>query len=130
MPTITRITKKKTGRRKRRYRKRRGYRRRKANPVAHIKIPTIGLPYNMTTYLRFYSRTYNYLLPTDITGPPPTFGANSMGFSLGLNYQNPLNMQHAAGTQPSPMTDALYFCLLYTSPSPRDVEESRMPSSA
>ena len=24
----------------------------------------------------------------------------------------------------------LDFCLLYTSPSPRDVEESRMPSSA
>ena len=23
-----------------------------------------------------------------------------------------------------------YVCLLYTSPSPRDVEESRMPSSA
>ena len=23
-----------------------------------------------------------------------------------------------------------HFCLLYTSPSPRDVEESRMPSSA
>ena len=26
--------------------------------------------------------------------------------------------------------DVLYSCLLYTSPSPRDVEESRMPSSA
>ena len=26
--------------------------------------------------------------------------------------------------------DESYFCLLYTSPSPRDVEESRMPSSA
>ena len=26
--------------------------------------------------------------------------------------------------------DAPKFCLLYTSPSPRDVEESRMPSSA
>ena len=25
---------------------------------------------------------------------------------------------------------AEYSCLLYTSPSPRDVEESRMPSSA
>ena len=24
----------------------------------------------------------------------------------------------------------VYTCLLYTSPSPRDVEESRMPSSA
>ena len=29
------------------------------------------------------------------------------------------------------LTDTLFFsCLLYTSPSPRDVEESRMPSSA
>ena len=27
-------------------------------------------------------------------------------------------------------TLAQLFCLLYTSPSPRDVEESRMPSSA
>ena len=26
--------------------------------------------------------------------------------------------------------DSYYTCLLYTSPSPRDVEESRMPSSA
>ena len=26
--------------------------------------------------------------------------------------------------------DEIYTCLLYTSPSPRDVEESRMPSSA
>ena len=26
--------------------------------------------------------------------------------------------------------DDTYTCLLYTSPSPRDVEESRMPSSA
>ena len=26
--------------------------------------------------------------------------------------------------------DELYFCLLYTSPSPRDLSTSRMPSSA
>ena len=26
--------------------------------------------------------------------------------------------------------NGIYICLLYTSPSPRDVEESRMPSSA
>ena len=31
------------------------------------------------------------------------------------------------GTEINPST---YTCLLYTSPSPRDVEESRMPSSA
>ena len=27
-------------------------------------------------------------------------------------------------------TPCIFVCLLYTSPSPRDVEESRMPSSA
>ena len=30
----------------------------------------------------------------------------------------------------SPKTPGFKSCLLYTSPSPRDVEESRMPSSA
>ena len=30
----------------------------------------------------------------------------------------------------APLDHRLYHCLLYTSPSPRDVEESRMPSSA
>ena len=38
-----------------------------------------------------------------------------------------------AGYQPRAIvksTDVPYICLLYTSPSPRDVEESRMPSSA
>ena len=29
-----------------------------------------------------------------------------------------------------PLVDESISCLLYTSPSPRDVEESRMPSSA
>ena len=29
-----------------------------------------------------------------------------------------------------PRVTVIYDCLLYTSPSPRDVEESRMPSSA
>ena len=28
------------------------------------------------------------------------------------------------------MADHIYFCLLYTSPSPRDRQKSRMPSSA
>ena len=30
----------------------------------------------------------------------------------------------------APIREQFYHCLLYTSPSPRDVEESRMPSSA
>ena len=32
--------------------------------------------------------------------------------------------------QPEYQRNYIYGCLLYTSPSPRDVEESRMPSSA
>ena len=38
-------------------------------------------------------------------------------------------LQALARLLPSQPGEAL-FCLLYTSPSPRDVEESRMPSSA
>ena len=36
----------------------------------------------------------------------------------GLNFKIPF------------IQNVVYLCLLYTSPSPRDVEESRMPSSA
>ena len=35
-----------------------------------------------------------------------------------------------AGTLPESAKSVSKACLLYTSPSPRDVEESRMPSSA
>ena len=35
-----------------------------------------------------------------------------------------------SGISASGRADLLSTCLLYTSPSPRDVEESRMPSSA
>ena len=34
------------------------------------------------------------------------------------------------GLPPQVSSQAVMPCLLYTSPSPRDVEESRMPSSA
>ena len=34
------------------------------------------------------------------------------------------------GSPGSPLVAGSWGCLLYTSPSPRDVEESRMPSSA
>ena len=47
---------------------------------------------------------------------------------FGLEYKNYEN-QHTEifDTENS---DRAFDCLLYTSPSPRDVEESRMPSSA
>ena len=45
-----------------------------------------------------------------------------MGRLGGFNAEN--LQAHEAGE------DLSWICLLYTSPSPRDVEESRMPSSA
>ena len=49
--------------------------------------------------------------------------------SCRFNYEDtPKLVSAALGT---PSSDKIFtFCLLYTSPSPRDVEESRMPSSA
>ena len=49
------------------------------------------------------------------------FGLESQITGLILNVENPSEVENA---------DLIISCLLYTSPSPRDVEESRMPSSA
>ena len=38
--------------------------------------------------------------------------------------------QYSAYLEYTALKDQCMICLLYTSPSPRDVEESRMPSSA
>ena len=40
------------------------------------------------------------------------------------------HVDHGKTTLTAAITTVLASCLLYTSPSPRDVEESRMPSSA
>ena len=62
--------------------------------------------------------TYNYAAIT-----VPSFGQNQpLGIAVissGDDMMSELSVHAAYG-----------FCLLYTSPSPRDVEESRMPSSA
>ena len=48
------------------------------------------------------------------------------------DYRNWDQLEHAHDylLYPENIGENLSFCLLYTSPSPRDVEESRMPSSA
>ena len=50
------------------------------------------------------------------------------GVSLGLDAGQTLALTGESGSGKS--TILHISCLLYTSPSPRDVEESRMPSSA
>ena len=61
---------------------------------------------------------------------------NRLLLAADIAFQNPLLYQDVNFDQKVSPVDALQvinhlnFCLLYTSPSPRDVEESRMPSSA
>ena len=57
--------------------------------------------------------------------------------SYDLKFENYLNSAWDDGLKDSPVYASMLGdkrfnkdCLLYTSPSPRDVEESRMPSSA
>ena len=42
----------------------------------------------------------------------------------------PYNFQGAGGIINTGPIEDIYYCLLYTSPSPRDRTRSRMPSSA
>ena len=51
-----------------------------------------------------------------VGGTTPSYGVTKAAVELAVNYDTTI------------MT--MIRCLLYTSPSPRDVEESRMPSSA
>ena len=55
-------------------------------------------------------------------------------FDAGVNGSNGADVVIHHNNAISPPDDGnyeqYYICLLYTSPSPRDVEESRMPSSA
>ena len=60
---------------------------------------------------------------------------HSLGYSPvkqqgnGLWYKSPLREEHEPSFKVN--TDRnLWYCLLYTSPSPRDLSTSRMPSSA
>ena len=56
-------------------------------------------------------------------------------YDISVKNNNATDLVEHAGPAVSPPDEydgikQFYICLLYTSPSPRDVEESRMPSSA
>ena len=52
------------------------------------------------------------------------------GFGAKKHWLDSLNMDRELNLPTLFSSALLLICLLYTSPSPRDVEESRMPSSA
>ena len=48
----------------------------------------------------------------------------------GIEFGGPSAIYHQGACSDTMETDGRYICLLYTSPSPRDLSTSRMPSSA
>ena len=61
-------------------------------------------------------------ISTSVSGQ--TIAISSSGSSVSLGTDGQIPYMNAGGT------DFIYTCLLYTSPSPRDRQKSRMPSSA
>ena len=61
----------------------------------------------------------------DITAEATTISVNN--FAIPINF---MDADNVVFTPHNTITANNVSCLLYTSPSPRDVEESRMPSSA
>ena len=57
-------------------------------------------------------------------------GGRDEGFSHSVGEDPKVRIHLRAGDASSSSESLGTVCLLYTSPSPRDVEESRMPSSA
>ena len=62
------------------------------------------------------------------SGARPMYG--DMGKSCRPDPNRKIEYPHVVALFTLDSHNTSYFCLLYTSPSPRDVEESRMPSSA
>jgi len=66
----------------------------------------------------------------------PAFKANNFGEMLTPSTHQQKTLETQQGFANAPSQEVVFRvivhrgCLLYTSPSPRDVEESRMPSSA
>ena len=67
-----------------------------------------------------------------LLGFPIAFTLMAMGIGFGYYaYYDATMMEHIFDNRIFQLfVQNTYTCLLYTSPSPRDVEESRMPSSA
>ena len=76
----------------------------------------------------YFMESFNKKCLEEIIGPlnfvQDNQSLSSKGVLRGLHHDN------KTWKMVSCLHGKIYFCLLYTSPSPRDVEESRMPSSA
>lgn len=102
------LSKKVSFRKRRPYKKKRYVKRKKHNS-AWLTIPTLGMPYNMVTYLQYNSKTMNYNIPQDSPTGSSYWTTNGTSFALGLNLMNPVNLVHGVGLVPKPATDAQYF---------------------
>ena len=86
-----------------------------------------------TIWLKAVAAAPVLLIDTGVPLSPPaeTLGSKGIeprrGTSISVAKRSPPPSPKTGQLVPSGVTKA---CLLYTSPSPRDVEESRMPSSA
>ena len=100
-----------------------------------IKVdPTTSLARKFQSTLRklkkqnkFTEREYEQLYPSDLI-PPRMYGAIK-AHKPEKNYPMRVIVS-TIGTPSYKTSDHLVNCLLYTSPSPRDKRQSRMPSSA
>ena len=93
-------------------------------------ISSLYLMYSLNIFVVFFGiilgSFFIYLFSNIIGKPSQKFGlpfAVLLRSSLGFNGAKFFGLIRS-------LVGIFLFCLLYTSPSPRDVEESRMPSSA
>ena len=92
----------------------------------------------MTSFLRPLAYRYRWIYDTVTAVSSLSVGGVERLRGLGLEALQPhlkpdaavLDLCCGSGEAAAPWLAAGYACLLYTSPSPRDLSTSRMPSSA
>ena len=88
---------------------------------------------NFEGIIKYFSRDYNVVVPILPIFDLPIREVSVSGLvshvSEFVHYKK-FNKVHVLGNSLGGHIALLYVCLLYTSPSPRDRQKSRMPSSA
>ena len=98
----------------------------------------LGRYVRQTAEMNAQRGTLNIMLETEVQSLDPQVATDGTSFEVIADYTDGLMQMDADGAAVPAIAETYdisedgktYTCLLYTSPSPRDISGSRMPSSA